>query len=255
MGAAYEVETLKLLRSRVPRVAGVVLVVGPAVMAALFQALAARSGEDAMSVKARAMSAGAGWDGYLAGFVQVFSSAGLLGMGLVVAWCFGREFVDRTVVSLYASATPRTRVARAKLVVLTVWCAEVSALIAPSVLFVGFVTGLGWPDNAALGAIARIVVLSFLTGLLALTVALFASVGRSYLPAVGGLIGIVVAAQVAVLAGVGGWFPYSAPGLWAVASLTPGVGSVPFWHLLVVPLSAAVVGVATVRWWGRAELA
>ena len=255
MDAAYEVETLKLRRSRVPRAAGLALILGPAGMAAAFSALAARDGADPMSVKAQAMTTGVGWDGFLAGLSQILASGGLLGMGVVVAWCFGREYVDRTVVSLYGSATPRTRVAAAKLLVLTIWCAEVSLLMVPATLAVGMITGLGWPDAAAFQGMARIALLSFLTGLLSLTMALFASVGRGYLPAIGGLIGIIVVAQVAVVAGVGSWVPYSAPGLWAVSAMTLAMPAVPLWHLALVPIAACLIGLATVEWWRRAELA
>lgn len=255
MDAAYEVETLKLRRSPVPRVAGVALLLGPSGLAAAFSVMASRGGTDPMSVKARAMTTEAGWDGYLAGLSQILASGGLLGMGVVVAWCFGREYVDRTVVSLYGSATPRTRVAAAKLVVLTIWCAQVSLLSAPAILLMGLATGLGWPDIEALEGLARIVLLSFMTGLLSLTMALFASVGRGYLPAVGGLIGIIVVAQVAVVAGIGSWVPYSSPGLWAVSAVNAGIPAVPLWHLVIVPVTAGLVACATVEWWRRAELA
>jgi len=114
--------------------------------------------------------------------------------------------------------------------------------------------GLGLPDGDALAGLVRLAVLSLLTGLSALTIALFASVGRGYLPAFGGLVGLVAAAQIAVVTGAGGWFPYAVPGLWAVAFATPTLGTVPVWHLLLVPCSAAVVGALTVAWWRRAEL-
>jgi ABC-2 type transport system permease protein len=253
--AALTVEWLKLRRSRVPLVTAIVLLVLPAVMAALFLGMAANDGSDAMSMKAQALVTRGGWPGFVDALTQVYASAGLLGMGVVVAWCFGREFADGTVVSLFASATPRESVAAAKLAVLTWWSTGVSAALVPSALLVGLAAGLGLPDSQALLAVARVALLSALTGLSALTVALFASLGRGYLPAFGGLVGLVAAAQVAAVAGAGGWFPYAVPGLWAVASATPALVAVPGWHLLVVPCWAAVIGAATVSWWRRAQLA
>jgi len=252
--AAYVVEWLKLRRSRVPRVTAAALLVLPAVMAALFLAMADRDRGDAMSLKAQALVTRDGWAGYLDALTQIYASAGLLGMGVVVAWCFGREYADRTVASLFGSATPRESVAAAKLAVLAVWCTGVSLALFPAALLVGLGAGLGLPDGDALAGLIRLAVLSLLTGLSALTIALFASVGRGYLPAFGGLVGLVAAAQVAVVAGAGGWFPYAVPGLWAVASATPTLGTVPVLHLLLVPCSAAVVGALTVAWWRRAEL-
>lgn len=251
---AYVVEWLKLRRSRVPRVTAAALLVLPAVMAALFLAMADRDRGDAMSLKAQALVTRDGWAGYLDALTQIYASAGLLGMGVVVAWCFGREYADRTVASLFGSATPRESVAAAKLAVLAVWFTGVSLALFPAALLVGVGAGLGVPDGDALAGLIRLAVLSLLTGLSALTIALFASVGRGYLPAFGGLVGLVAAAQIAVVAGAGGWFPYAVPGLWAVASATPTLGTVPVWHLLLVPCSAAVVGALTVAWWRRAEL-
>lgn len=254
MGAAYVVEWLKLRRSRVPHVTAAALLVLPAVIAVLFLAMADRDLGDAMSLKAQALVTRDGWAGYLDALTQIYASAGLLGMGVVVAWCFGREYADRTVASLFGSATPRESVAAAKLAVLSVWCTGVSLALVPAALLVGLGAGLGLPEGDALAGLVRLAVLSLLTGLSALTIALFASVGRGYLPAFGGLVGLVAAAQVAVVAGAGGWFPYAVPGLWAVTSATPTLGTVPVWHLLFVPCSAAVVGALTVAWWRRAEL-
>ncbi len=254
MGAAYVVEWLKLRRSRVPRVTAGLLLVVPAVMAALFLAMADMDRGDAIGLKAQALVTRDGWAGYLDAMTQIYASAGLLGMGVVVAWCFGREYADHTVASLFGSATPRESIAAAKLAVLALWCTGVSLALVPAALLVGLGAGLSLPDDDALAGLVRLAVLSMLTGLSALTIALFASIGRGYLPAFGGLVGLVAAAQVAVVAGVGGWFPYAIPGLWAVASATPTLGTVPVWHLLFVPCSAAVVGALTVAWWRRAEL-
>ncbi len=253
MLAALDVEWLKLRRSRVPRVAAAVLLLAPPFLAASFAIVAGRDGADPMTLKARAMLPGPGWAGYVSGLGQVFATAGLLGMGVVVAWCFGREFAERTVVSLYANATPRATVAAAKLTLLMVWASGVSVALGPTALLVGLAAGLGPPEPATLFGLGRIVGLAMLTGASALTVALFASVGRGYLPAIGGLLGLVVAAQVAVILGVGQWFPLSSPGLWATS--VPGMPSVGVGHLALVPVFSSAMAMATVAWWRRAPSA
>ena len=93
-----------------------------------------------------------------------------------------------------------------------------------------------------------------LTGLLALTVGLFASIGRGYLAGFGALIALVVAPQLAIVAGAGAWFPWSAPAMWALAPLNPGFAPVPSWHLVLVPLAALLTAGATLTWWQSAEL-
>lgn len=250
--AACAVELLKLRRSRVMMTTTAILLVVPALLAAAFVAAAGRSGNDPLTLKARAMIPGPGWEGYLSGLVQVFATAGLLGVGIGVAWCFGREYADRTIVSLYASATPRGDVAAAKFVVLSLWVMVIAAALGPSAMLVGLAAGFGYPDPAALSALVRLAALAAMTGGLAMIVALFASIGRGYLPAIGGLIGLVVAAQVGVIAGIGNWFPLSSPALWALRYPTLPVVTVG--QLCLVPVTSAVVVLCTVLWWRCAPL-
>lgn len=254
MRAALDVEWLKLRRSRVVKVATAALLLAPCAVAAAFLAAAERGGRDAMSVKASALLVGEGWQAYLGALAQIFATGGLLGMGIVAGWCFGREFTDRTVVSLYASATPRERVAAAKLLLLTGWGVVVAIALGPVALAVGLAVGLGLPGADDLAAVGRVVALAAMTAPLALVVGLFASLGRGIMSALGGMLAVIVAAQLAVVAGLGGWFPWSAPGLWVVAVPGSGLEPVPGVLLLVVPLSALAVGLLTVGWWRRAEL-
>lgn len=252
MSAAFEVEWLKLRRSRLMAVTTVIVILVPSLLAAAFAAAAGRAGTDPLTLKARALLPGTGWDGFVEAIGQVFATGGLLGIGIGVAWCFGREYADRTIVSLYASATPRGAVAVAKLVLLTAWAVVIAAVLGPAALLIGLLAGLGPPDGAALLALGRVVVLAILTGVSALTVAIFASVGRGYLVAFGGLIGLIIAGQVAVLAGAGAWFPLSSPALWAAND--PATGSVSGGQLAFVPIVSLAVAAGTVLWWRRAPL-
>ena len=43
---------------------------------------------------------------------QILSVMSFLGVGFVVAWCFGREFTDRTITGLYALPTSRSHYRR-----------------------------------------------------------------------------------------------------------------------------------------------
>ncbi len=253
MSPAYEVELLKLRRSRVVLVASLALALVPAAMARGFLAAAERSGSDPASLKAQAMLPGLGWTGYLGGLMQIYATAGVIGVGIVVGWCFGREYADRTVVSLYASATPREAVASAKLVLLAAWASAVGLAAVVVSLGLGLATGLGMPADGDRASLARLATLALLSGLLALPVAGAASLGRGYLPAVGALLVLVVVAQVAVVAGVGGWWPWSVPAVWAMGP-DAGMALVPAARLLLVPVVTLVCAVLTVRWWRRAEV-
>ena len=253
MTAAYAVEALKLRRSRVVAVATVALLLVPALLARAFLIAGERGGADPMSAKAALLLPGVGWTGYLGGLIQIYATAGVVGSSIVVGWCFGREYADRTIVSLYASATPRTCVAWAKLVLLAAWSVAVGIGVAAAAWVIGLSSGLGLPDASDGRVLGRLAALAVLTGLLALPVALPASIGRGYLPAVGGLMVLVVAAQVAMVAGAGTWWPWSVAAVWAMGSDAGMEPVAPVW-LAVVPLTAALGAYATVAWWRRAEV-
>ncbi len=253
MTAAYAVEALKLRRSRVVAVATVALLLVPALLARAFLIAGERGGADPVSAKASLLLPGVGWAGYLGGLIQIYATAGVVGSGIVVGWCFGREYADRTVVSLYASATPRTSVAWAKLVLLAAWSVAVGIGVAAAAALIGIASGLGLPDAADWRALGRLAALAVLSGLLALPVALPASLGRGYLPAVGGLMVLVVAAQVAMVAGAGTWWPWSVAAVWAMSADAGMEPVAPVW-LTAVPLVAALGASATVAWWRHAEV-
>ncbi len=253
MTAAYAVEALKLRRSRVVAVATVALLLVPALLARAFLIAAESGGADPMSAKAALLVPGVGWSGYLGGLIQIYATAGVIGSGIVVGWCFGREYADRTVVSLYASATPRTSVAWAKLVLLAAWSVAVGLAVAAAAWVIGIASGLGLPDAAEGRVLWRLAALAVLSGLLALPVALPASIGRGYLPAVGGLMVLVVAAQVAMVAGAGTWWPWSVAAVWAMGTDAGMEAVAPAW-LTMVPLAAALGAFATVAWWRHAEV-
>ncbi|MEZ5094421.1 ABC transporter permease [Nocardioides sp.] len=253
MSPAYAVEALKLRRSRVVQIATLALVVVPPAMARGFLAAAENAGNDPASLKAAAMLPGLGWTGYLGGLMQIYATAGVVGVGIVVGWCFGREYADRTVVSLYASATPREAVATAKLALLTVWAVGTGLAMVAATWLLGVATGLGLPDAADARVLVRVLALAVLSGLLALPVALAASAGRGYLPAVGGLLVLVVLAQVATIAGAGDWWPWSVAAVWAMGP-EAGMPAVAEARLLVVPAVVVTGALLTVRWWRHAEV-
>ena len=117
----------------------------------------------------------------------------------------------------------------------------------------GLATGLGMPDDGDWQTLGRVATLAVLSGLLALPVAVAASRGRGYLPAVGGLLVLVILAQVATIAGAGGWWPWSVPAMWAIGP-EAGIPAVTAARLLVVPAVALAGAVVTLRWWRHADV-
>ncbi|MFN8196328.1 MAG: ABC transporter permease [Nocardioidaceae bacterium] len=254
MRRAIWVEWRKVRRSPVTLVTTGLLVVPMPLLVLGFLAVAEKGGVGAASVKAQALVVDDGWPGYLFLAGQLVSVTMFIGPGVVAAWVFGREFADRTFPSLFALPVSRRSIAAAKLVVLIGWGALVSLLVVLAVGLIGVLADVGpEPASDVLPGLGRLLAACLLTVLLATTLGLVASVGRGHLPAIGVMILLVMAAQVSVLFGTGGWFPYAAPGLMAVAG-GEGVPLLAPAQVLLVPVTGAVAGWLTVRWWGRAEV-
>jgi ABC-2 type transport system permease protein len=252
--AAIEFEALKFRRAGTVRVVSALLGFGLPVLAAALTS-AAMSGEDSpLAVKARAMVIGTGWNGYLGVVGMMLSVALLLGAGFVICWCFGREFTDKTLASLFALPISRRRIAYAKFAVTLAWSLALCLLIVTVSLLAGLAIGLGPPGSAALGAAAKAFAAGTLTALLASPLAFVASIGRGYLAGIGALILLIVATQLVTSFGAGAWFPYAAPGLWMGLG-GPGASEQisPVQLALAVPVFILGV-VATGQWWKSAEL-
>ena len=247
------VEWWKLRSSRVSLVAtGLMGVLLPA-MGLGFYSVAINGGTGSMADKAAALLVGQGWEGYLGLVDQIAAVALFLGAGVVVAWVFGREHADRTFPSLFALPVSRGVIAAAKFVVLSAWLIALAVVVCIVALGLGLAAGVQPLDGQVPGELARLLVISIGAGMLALTMGLVASMGRGYLPAVGTIIVIIAAAQVAVLFGTGGWFPFAVPGLLAVAG-AEGVPDVTPAQLALVPAVGAMAIWLTIAWWRNAEV-
>ncbi len=254
MRAALTLESWKLRRSRVVLVASLLMVLLVPLLALGLLRAPTSDGVGALAAKGELLVTGTGWDAYLGVLGQVGAAALFVGAGIVVAWLFGREHADRTFGALFALGVSRADVARAKLTVAVGWALAVGAGVLVATVAIGLAAGVGTeqvlPSSAALARAALVVVATLL---LALPIGWVASVGRGYLPGVGAVIGLVATAQLTVFFGVGAWFPFSVPGLLAVADgeriPVPGAGS-----FAVVVATILVAGWATVTWWDRAEV-
>lgn len=254
MRRAAMVELLKLRRSPVVLTTTVLIVVLVPLLCIGFLAIAKGGGAGAAALKAQAMVVGEGWEGYVGLLAQMVAVTMFIGPGVVVAWAFGREFSDRTFPSLFALPVSRGSTATAKFLVLLVWALVLTILLLLASVLAGLVANVGPIDASELVApMARLALAGFLTGTIALTIGLVASIGRGYLPAIGAIVLLTMAAQVAVLFGTGAWFPYAAPGLYALGGAN-GVADVNGTQLLLVPVTSVIVAWLTVRWWERAEV-
>jgi ABC-2 type transport system permease protein len=244
LGVVVRIELPKLAASLVGRVA-TVAVIGGVMVLSLAMLFAVRSGRPEITAKLGALTDD--WAGFLSAAIQVTGAGGLLGSAVVLGWMLGREFTDREIAGLFALPVGRAQIAGAKLLAYLVWSIGVAIALPLAVLVAGTAVGLGAPDLAGL---ARLGALSLGGALLATPVALAATLGRSVLAGIGVAVGLLVVAQVSVIAGAGGWMPLAAPALWAVSAgelVSPA-------QLALVPVFSAVFVVLTLVGWRRLEL-
>lgn len=253
-GQALEFEALKFRRAPVVRTVTVLIGVALPVLAAAFMVAATSDGSSQIGLKAAAMMTGTGWSGYLAMIGMLLSVGALMGIGFVVCWCFGREFTDKTEACLFALPVSRRRLAYAKFTVILIW-ALLLCLASIAVAFLaGATIGLGLPGPGDLMVAVKAWCAGALAALLALPLAVVASVARGYLPGIGALVLLVVITQVVTAFGAGAWFPYAAPGLWMGMGGAAAAETVnPLQLFLCVPVSALGV-VLTCEWWKSMQI-
>ncbi|MER7785374.1 ABC transporter permease [Streptomyces albidoflavus] len=254
LAAAFHCELRKFARSRVG-VLGTAVIAGGilTITAGISGALA--GGNPALAAKL-GPTATPDWLGLLTVVAQITGAGGLLGFGTVLAWMFAREFADGTVVGLFALPVSRAQTAAAKLAVYGGWLVVLNALLVMGLLVLGVLLGHGLPDAAARSGIGRQFLLGLLTGLIALPVAWVATVSRSLLGGVSTAIGLVVAAQVGVIAGPAGWLPLAAPALWAMGHAAPDGPITPATtaQLAVSVTFSLAFAALTVLAWSRLQL-
>ncbi len=253
MNDVVAVEALKLRRAPVTVAASVLAIVVMPLLALAFVRLAGTDATGPMAAKLGGMVVGTGWAAWLGTLGQLVAVGQFLAVGFVTVWSFGREFSDRTVGSLFALPVSRGRIAVAKFIVVAAWAAGLSCLLVVVAAGIGVVAGFDSGGIEVADGLTKLVVLALSSSMVALPLALAASLGRGYLAGMGTLIGVVAVSQVAVLFGVGGWFPFAAPGLWAVAWQQPDL-VVTGPQLALVPVLALVGVAVTARWWNHFEL-
>lgn len=251
--AALAVETLKLRRSTVARLATALLVLlvplGSIGMVAL-----ARSPQAVGPTAAKLADYATGdlATTHLLVCAQVLSVAALAAGGFFVAWSFGRELESGTAGALFGLAVPRGTVALAKCLVALAWITSCVVLaVAVTTTASAVVAGASGEPFAAWAGVRDAVAAGLLGGGLALPFAWVATVTRSQLGTVGALVGMVALTQIVVLLGGGTWFPYAAPSLWAGMGGAEAAAAVGPPHLMLAAAMAPLGAAAVVHAWRR----
>ena len=137
VGVVIGLETHKLARGTVVRVAtaaALVLVMATTVGG---YAAAMHAGDTDLGRKAASMVTSPGWDGYTALGATSVSVTMLLAVGVVMSWSTGREFIDGTVVGLFAIPSRLGIIAAAKMAVVLTWATILGAVEAGALTTAG----------------------------------------------------------------------------------------------------------------------
>ena len=242
-----ELETRKLAHSTVARTASIAAVALVVLTSISGYAASRLDPASPLAAKAAFLVRAPGWPGYVGLAAMSVGVVMLLATGILVAWSFGREFTDGTVVGLFALPPSPLTTACAKTAALLAWVVAMSSVCSLLVAAGGAVLGL--PASGLWSALVSVWTVAVLLGISALPVGWVATVGRGYLAGITATLGIVVVANLAAGFGVGAWIPWAAPVLWA----TPGEGLHPV-SLAAPLLIGAVGGSLTVNAWRVLEL-
>ena len=254
--SALWTETLKLRRSRVPLFTGIGFSFA-ALMDGFFMIImkdpeaARRMG--LISAKAQLLAGVADWPTFFNVLGQAAAVGGGILFAIIAAWVFGREFSDHTVKELLALPTPREAIIGAKFVVLAAWTLILTVLLFLVGLVVGALVDIpGWSTTLLGSAFVDVIGAGILCIALLPFVALFASIGRGYMPPFGWTILTIVLAQLAAITGWGDWFPWSVSALFSGAAGPRSELLGPHSYILV-SLTSILGLAATFYWWRNTD--
>ncbi len=256
--SAFRAETLKARRSKISLLTTAGFLILPMVDG-LFMIIL-KDPEQAraiglISVKAQLTAGVADWPTFFGILIQGTAVGGGILFALITAWVFGREFSDLTAKELLALPTSRETIVGAKFVLTGLWSLGLTLLIFVIGLGIGTAVDIpGWSLELERTAFGSLMTVALLTFMLMPFVALFASAGRGYLPALGWVILTVFLAQVISVLGWGDWFPWSVPALLS-GMAGPRAAQIGV-HSYVLVLLTCIAGVtATFAWWRSADQA
>ncbi|HSJ90152.1 MAG TPA: ABC transporter permease [Anaerolineales bacterium] len=254
--AALWSEILKLRRSKVPLFTSVGFSFA-ALMDGFFMIImkdpeAARK-MGLISTKAQLLAGVADWPTFLNVLAQAAAVGGGILFAIIAAWVFGREFSDHTVKELLALPTSREAIVAAKFIVITVWTLMLTLLLFLVGLLVGSLVNIpGWSISLLQSSLVDVIGSGILSIAVLPFVALFASIGRGYMPPFGWTILTIVLAQIAAITGWGDWFPWSVSALFSGAA-GPRAELLGLHSYIIVIVMSAIGLAATFYWWRSAD--
>ena len=252
-------EFLKLRRSRVTWLSLAALSLGPLAIA-LFMWIVREPGRAGklglIGAKANLSGLAATWPSYFSMLTLVVGMGGMLLLAFVVAYVFGREYVDGTAKNLLALPVGRHWFALAKLVVVAVWWFLLVVAVIAETFALGLALALpGFTAGVAATGVRNTLLVAVVAYLLAPVVAWITTLGRGYLPPLGFALAMLVLGDVLGKTGWSPWFPWSIVGQ-LIGSVGQPVTTIAPGSVIVVAVTfvaGIAATIAQLRWADNAQ--
>jgi ABC-type transport system involved in multi-copper enzyme maturation permease subunit len=193
------------------------------------------------------------WQNYFRLLIEGMAGVGLVGIGFITSWIFGREFSDHTLKDILALPVSRSYIVISKLVLVVIWFALLSVIYLASGIFAGIVIGLpGLDSEILIKNVSIYLVTSLLSILLCTPVSFFASYSRGYIFPIGFVILTLILANFSGLVGLGPYFPWAIPGLYGTPNGSESMILNGASYLILVLTSLAGL-FATLAFWHYAD--
>ena len=254
--ASLWAESLKMLRSKVPFITALGFSMAPLAGGLFMIILKDPEGAKSLGLittKAQALTGTADWPAFFGFLAQAVAAGGMVLFSIITIWVFGREFSDHTVKELLALPTSRESIVAAKFITISIWSLGATLFIFGIGLVVGRLVVIpGWSGELVRASFISILGTALLTLPMMSFVALFASMGRGYLPPFGWTIFTLFLANISVILGWGDWLPWAIPGLFGGAA-GPRAELLGVHSYMILTLASLIGLTATFYWWRSAD--
>jgi ABC-2 type transport system permease protein len=247
-------EAKKAAKTKVPLITLIAVLFIPLVGALFMIILKNPEGAENLgliSTKAELFAGTADWPTYLNLFSQSIAIGGVIIFSFIAAWVFGQEYIDKTITDLMVLPVSRAVIVTAKLILITLWSFLYSLLALSIGIIVGFIINLPEFSTQLLwDGILNYMFISLLAIILAWAIAFIANISKSYFPAIGFAIFMIILAQIIAVLGWGEYFPWTVPALYSQIGRPAEIGLTSYLIVLVTGL-LGVFG--TILWWQHAD--
>ena len=159
------------------------------------------------------------WQNYFKLLLMGISAIGLVGNGFVASWVFGREYTDHTVKDMLVLPISRSSIVFSKFIVIVLWSLILFFVFLLMGILVGFLIDIpNWSGDTVWSSVKTYAITSILILSLCTPVAFLASYSRGFLLPLGFVILTLIVANFTGLVGLGPFFPWAIPGLYATSS-------------------------------------